>query len=108
MPLSDDVAMILEALPRYDDCLFVLPNPKTMQPFHTFCNANTARIRAGVPDLRVHDLRHSMASNMANSSQSLFVIGQELGHTQPRTTTRYAHLFNETLHTAAAASVASS
>lgn len=109
VPLSDDVVTILRSLPRYDDCPFVLPNPKTMQPFHTFFNAwNTARIRAGVPDLRVHDLRHSMASNMANSGQSLFVIGQVLGHTQPRTTTRYAHLSNETLHKAAAAASAAS
>jgi integrase len=109
VPLSDDAMAVLKALPRYDDCPFVLPNPKTMKPFRNFFNSwDTARRAAGLPDVRVHDLRHSMASNMANSGQSLYVIGQILGHTQPRTTTRYAHLSNETLHKAAnAASVAS-
>lgn len=109
VPLSDDAVAVLKSLPRYDDCPFVLPNPKTMKPFRNFFNSwNSARKEAGLPELRIHDLRHSMASNMANSGQSLYVIGQILGHTQPRTTTRYAHLSNETLHKAAnAASVAS-
>jgi len=56
VPFSDASVMILKSLPSYDDGPFVLLNPKTMQPFHTFFNAwNTARIRAGVADLRVHD-----------------------------------------------------
>lgn len=109
VPLSDDAVAVLKSLPRYDECAFILPNPKTMKPFRNFFNSwDSARKAAGLPDVRVHDLRHSMASNMANSGQSLYVIGQILGHSQPRTTTRYAHLSNETLHKAAnAASVAS-
>lgn len=109
VPLSDDAVAVLNYLPRYGDCPFVLPNPMTMKPFRNFYNSwDTARKAAGLPDVRVHDLRHSMASNMANSGQSLYVIGQILGHSQPRTTTRYAHLSNETLHKAVnAASVAS-
>lgn len=47
-----------------------------------------------------------MASNMANSGQSLLVIGAILGHAQPKTTLRYAHLSNEALHSAANAASA--
>ena len=43
------------------------------------------------PDLRVHDLRHSFASALANAGTPLNEIGTVLGHTQLSTTTRYAH-----------------
>jgi site-specific recombinase XerD len=45
--------------------------------------------------LRVHDLRHSYASFLASAGHGLPVIGALLGHTQPSTTARYAHLFDE-------------
>lgn len=50
------------------------------------------RAKAGLPDLRIHDLRHSFASFAASAGESLMVIGKLLGHTQPQTTARYAHL----------------
>lgn len=52
------------------------------------------RIRntAGLPDLRIHDLRHGFASMAAMSGDSLFLIGKILGHKQSSTTERYAHL----------------
>lgn len=50
------------------------------------------RERAGLPDVRLHDLRHSFASVAAASGLSLPMIGKLLGHTQPVTTQRYAHL----------------
>lgn len=101
VPLSDDAVTILRALPRFEGCDFILPNPKTLLPFTSiFHSWDHARRAAGLADLRVHDLRHSMASNMANSGQSLYVIGAVLGHSSPKTTTRYAHLSNETLHKA--------
>ncbi len=47
---------------------------------------------AGLPaDLRVHDLRHSFASALANAGTPLNEIGTVLGHTQLSTTSRYAH-----------------
>ena len=42
--------------------------------------------------MRIHDLRHSFASVAAGMGLSLPVIGKLLGHTQPVTTARYAHL----------------
>ena len=50
------------------------------------------RKRAGLDDVRIHDLRHSFASVAASNGASLPLIGQLLGHTQPQTTKRYAHL----------------
>lgn len=48
--------------------------------------------RAGLEDVRLHDLRHSYASVAAAGGASLPIIGKLLGHTQPQTTARYAHL----------------
>ena len=50
------------------------------------------RARAGLADVRLHDLRHSFASVAAVSGTSLLVIGKLLGHAQYATTLRYAHL----------------
>ena len=50
------------------------------------------RAAAGLHDVRIHDLRHSFASVGAAAGMSLPVIGKLLGHTQPATTARYAHL----------------
>jgi integrase len=59
------------------------------------------RHRAGLPDVRLHDLRHSFASFLVNKGMSLYVVQDLLGHTQPRTTQRYAHLARQTLLDAA-------
>jgi integrase len=50
------------------------------------------RAAAGLDAVRIHDLRHSFASVAAGAGMSLPVIGKLLGHTQPATTARYAHL----------------
>lgn len=47
---------------------------------------------AKVEDVRLHDLRHSAASFALASGLSLELIDGLLGHAQPRTTARYAHL----------------
>jgi integrase len=51
--------------------------------------------RAGITGLRVHDLRHSFASQLASGGASLPLIGALLGHSNPTTTHRYAHLFDD-------------
>jgi len=51
-----------------------------------------AKKAAGLADdLRIHDLRHSFASALANSGVPLNEIGRVLGHSQLSTTLRYAH-----------------
>jgi integrase len=56
--------------------------------------------QAGLEGTRVHDLRHTYASVLASSGLSLPVIGALLGHTQPQTTARYAHLLDDPLRQA--------
>ena len=50
------------------------------------------RSNADLSDVRLHDLRHTFASVAVSSGMSLPLIGALLGHSQPRTTARYAHL----------------
>jgi integrase len=61
------------------------------------------RKRAKIPDVRVHDLRHSLAAVAAGAGSSLPIIGALLGHTQPQTTARYAHLAADPVKAAAEA-----
>jgi len=67
-----------------------------LQPFW-----QRARARAGVKDVRIHDLRHTFASTAVASGQGLPMIGKLLGHTQVQTTARYAHLAAEPVRMAA-------
>lgn len=53
--------------------------------------------RAGVEDLRFHDLRHDFASLLVQSGVSLYKVQQLLGHKDQRMTQRYAHLLPENL-----------
>lgn len=98
VPLSKGAMEVLAQLPRWEGCPYVIPNPATLKPFMSvFHSWDSARKEAGLPDVRMHDLRHSAASNMVNSGQSLYVVGSILGHAQTKTTQRYAHLASETL-----------
>ena len=102
VPLSDTVICILKSIPRFEGCPYVLPNPQTQKPFNTIYSSwNTARNRAEMPDLRMHDLRHSFASFLINSGRSLYEVQNILGHSQLSTTQRYAHLSQKTLVAAA-------
>lgn len=58
------------------------------------------RAKAGLDDVRIHDLRHSYASGALALGEGLPMIGM-LGHTQVQTTARYAHLANDPVKTAA-------
>jgi integrase len=61
------------------------------------------RRRGKMPDVRLHDLRHSFASVAVSSGQSLPIVGALLGHTQAQTTQRYAHLMDDPLRAASEA-----
>ena len=101
IPISAMAFDLLQKLPKWDDCPFVVPNPETKKPFgNLYCSWNTARIRAGLPDFRLHDTRHTFASNLVNSGQSIYVVGKLLGHSQIKSTIRYSHLSDATLMSA--------
>lgn len=57
----------------------------------------TIRKRAGLEGVRLHDLRHSWASDAVSAGVPLYVVGAALGHRQPGTTARYAHLHDEAI-----------
>ncbi|MEH6616997.1 MAG: site-specific integrase [Porticoccus sp.] len=77
-------------------------NPRTGKRY-TNINKTWYRIRkeAGLPNLRMHDLRHQYASHLVNSGRSLYEVQQILGHSDPTVTQRYAHLSTRALQEAA-------
>lgn len=56
--------------------------------------------RADIKEARIHDLRHTFASLLVSAGESLPVVGALLGHTQAKTTSRYAHLMDDALRRA--------
>jgi integrase len=72
---------------------WVFPNPMTAQPYHS-CRDTwvTARNKANLPGLRMHDLRHTYASMMLDSGSDIVDVQHALGHTQLKTTAVYLHL----------------
>ena len=59
------------------------------------------RRAAKITGARIHDLRHTHASLLVSAGYSLPIVGAALGHTQPITTARYAHVRNDPLRAAA-------
>jgi integrase len=106
VPLSDGVLRLLATTPHDDDCPWAFANPKTRKPYVSFFYSwDTARKQAGLADVRIHDLRHSFASFLVNAGRSLYEVQKILGHTQVKTTQRYAHLSQDTLIDAANAAM---
>ncbi len=102
VPLND---VALEVLAELDtkgtfDHLFI--NKQTGKPYRTIMKVwSRIRNRAGVPYMRIHDLRHQFASFLVNSGRTLFEVQQILGHSDPSVTQRYAHLSSRSLQAAA-------
>lgn len=87
---------VLADLPRLEGSPFLFPGKKDGVPREGLDRPWAAiRKAAGLDGLRVHDLRHSFASIGAGAGMGLPVIGKLLGHSQPATTARYAHLSND-------------
>ena len=81
---------------------YLFPNPSTGEPFQQiFYSWDKARKASHIDSVRMHDLRHSFASAMVNSGMTLYDVKQILGHSNIRTTERYAHLSNSRLRQAA-------
>jgi integrase len=98
VPLSDGALTLLASIPRVAGCVWPFANPNTGKPFVSiYYGWDTARRIAGLPEVRIHDLRHSFASMLINQGRSLYEVQRILGHTQIKTTQRYSHLSNVTL-----------
>jgi integrase len=83
---------------------YVVPGVDPEQPRHDLKRPwDAVTKRAGVMGVRLHDLRHTYASFGAGGGLGLPIIGRLLGHSQPATTARYAHLDNDPLRRASEA-----
>ncbi|NOW48448.1 integrase [Novosphingobium sp. SG751A] len=71
------------------------------KPIKIWSDWQEIRQRAGLGDLRLHDLRHSFASLAIRQGISLTIISRLLGHALPETTERYAHLADDSISEAA-------
>jgi integrase len=98
VPISQAAVDVIEALPRFDGCPWLIPNPATREPYTCLKSAWREAIKkAKLPGLRIHDLRHSAASFMCAAGVPLYSVGTVLGHANVSTTAKYAHLSSKSL-----------
>ena len=101
LPITPQLLELYKSIPK-DDTPYLFASAKSKKPYVTiYVSWNSARTRAGLKDLRMHDLRHSFASALVNNGRSLYEVQTLLGHSTSKMTQRYAHLSNENLMKAA-------
>ena len=120
VPLSDASVLVLKRLQAHQNgSPYLFPGRYgdkarvTLQrPWRQVCRAaglaiaipykgNRRELVRYKPSVRIQDLRHSFASHLVSKGESLHIVGKLLGHTQPQTTARYAHLADAALRDAA-------
>jgi len=101
IPLNDSAMNVLDQLDTEGKFEHVFINRKTGKPYTTI-SRQWVKIRnaAGLPCLRIHDLRHQFASLLVNEGVSLYIVKSLLGHSQISTTEKYSHLANDSLSSA--------
>ena len=100
--LSAEAADVLAALPKVPGNPWVIPGTRPGQRLSSIFEPwSRVRARAGLDDVRIHDLRHSYASRALALGESLPVIAKLLGHAQIQTTARYTHLTRDSVKDAA-------
>lgn len=94
--LNDAALAVLAEVPRADGNPFVFPGAKAGSHLAEpkFAHERACK-KAGIANLRIHDLRHSFASIAVSSGASLYTVQALLGHASPVMSQRYAHLANE-------------
>jgi integrase len=101
VPLSDVALRLLREMRRYSnssDWVFPARGGHLTDVREAW---DTLRAAADIPDVRLHDLRHTFASLSASSGASLPLIGAMLGHSSSATTHRYSHLLDDAQRAAA-------
>jgi integrase len=102
IPLGAPALGILAGLPRIDGNPFVFAGGKKGAHLVGLQKIfERVKRRAGLHDLRIHDLRHAFASAAVMAGDSIYVVGKLLGHSNAATTQRYAHLADDPLRVAA-------
>ena len=108
VPLSDQAIEVVRAAQSYlrgtrqANSKWLFPNLETGKPYTSiFYPWDICRKAAGLPEVRIHDLRHSFASALVNRGMTLYDVKELLGHANVVTTQRYAHLSKARLREAA-------
>jgi integrase len=92
IPINDQVAGVLRALPRHLESPFVFCD-REGRPYDRVDNGfRRACTRAGIRDIRFHDLRHTFASHLIMRGANLRSVQELLGHKTGKMTVRYTHL----------------
>lgn len=101
--LSEAAIEVIRNLPRTKSPWLFPGHAKGKALSDVYLFWNSLRRELGLRDVRIHDLRHSFASFLVNAGHTLYEVQKMLGHADPRTTMRYAHLEQATLRSAAEA-----
>lgn len=99
--LNRPAQAVLDAIRTKAEVGLVFPSAREGKPINLSEPWSRIRRYAALPDVRLHDLRHSFASIAIADGISLVVIGKLLGHALAETTERYAHLADEAIADAA-------
>ena len=100
--LNAQARRIMERQPRGQSA-FVFPSVRNPErPYRPHLPLwNRVRTEAGIEDVRLHDLRHTMASHAVMNGVPVPVVSRLLGHSNVRMTLRYAHLADKDIEAAA-------
>ena len=109
VPLNESAIDVMQQLDTEGefDHLFVnrtyrKENPGYGKPYRSIMKVwSRLRNKAGLPHLRIHDLRHQFASFLVNSGRTLYEVQSILGHSDAKVTQRYAHLSTKSMQEAA-------
>lgn len=102
VPLNESALHILDQLETEVEFEHIFINRLTRKPYTNVYKVWTRiRAKAGLPHLRLHDLRHGFASLLISGGRTLYEVQQILGHSDPKVTMRYAHLSSRALQDAA-------
>ncbi len=102
IPLSAEAMSVIRAIPRIPGSPWLFPGHSPGKPLSDiYLFWRELRQKLGLAGVRIHDLRHTFASLLVNAGHSLYEVQKLLGHSDPRTTMRYAHLGQESLVAAA-------
>lgn len=102
VPLSAAALELLDKIPKRGHGEWIFANPQTHKPYVSiFYSWDSARRRAHLAEVRIHDLRHSFASFLVNAGCTLYDVQKILGHSSGVMTQRYSHLSQDRLINAA-------
>ena len=107
VPLNDSAVEVLNSLETRGEEGPLFISSRSGGAFTTIAKQwDRIRKAAGLPHLRLHDLRHQFASFLVNDGRTLYEVQAILGHSSSKVTERYAHLSTKTLQQAASSASA--